>query len=287
MMNLYECHCHIALDGEDFKVSSAKHKNGADIQHIRNMFEKYKALGVSYIRDGGDKWGASEAAAKIADEYEIEYATPVFPIHKKGNYGGFIGRCFENLSDYRELVKEVKNRGGDFIKIMASGIMDFGEFSVLTGWELPLDEMREIVNVAHGEGFAVMAHVNGADGVRRCVEAGVDSVEHGNYMNEDAVRYLSESGCVWVPTVSATTELRGKNLFPEDMLGKILEMQKENIRLGAKLGALIAAGGDAGAKCVYHGTGIIKEREFLSAFLTDIQLENAQEKLRQTFKRQG
>jgi len=287
MINLYECHCHIALDGEDFKTASAKHKNGADTEHIRSVLETYRNLGITYIRDGGDKWGVSLAASKIAEEYGIEYATPVFPIHKKGNYGGFIGKSFETLSDYRELVREVKSSGGDFIKIMASGIMDFGAFGTLTGWELSLDEMREMVNIAHGEGFAVMVHVNGADGVKRCVEAGVDSVEHGNYMDADAVRYLAESGCVWVPTVSATTELRGKNLFPEDMLGKILDMQRENIRLGAKLGALIAAGSDAGAKCVYHGTGIINEREFLSAILTDIQLENAQEKLRQTFKRQG
>ena len=93
MKNIYECHCHIALDGEDFKNAAARHKNGADIQHIRRVFEKYRSKGVSYIRDGGDKWGVSAAASQIAEEYDIEYATPVFPIHKKGNYGSFIGRC--------------------------------------------------------------------------------------------------------------------------------------------------------------------------------------------------
>ncbi|MBQ8831815.1 MAG: amidohydrolase family protein [Oscillospiraceae bacterium] len=287
MSNLYECHCHIALDGEDFKTAAAKHKNGADMMHIRSVFEKYRSMSFAYIRDGGDKWGVSAAASKIAAEYGIEYASPVFPIHKKGNYGSFIGRSFESMADYRGLVKEVKNSGGDFIKVMASGIMDFGRFGVLTGWELSLDEMREMVTIAHGEGFAVMVHVNGADGVKRCVEAGADSIEHGNYMDEDAVRYIAESGCVWVPTVSATTELRGKNLFPEDMLGRILNMQEENIRLGAALGALVASGSDAGAKCVYHGEGSIKEIEYLSAFISEDQLLKAQEKIRQVFKRQG
>ena len=90
MSEIYECHCHIALDGEDFSKASAKHKDGADEKHIRSVFEKYRSMGIAYIRDGGDKWGVSAFASKIADEYGIEYATPVFPIHKKGNYGSFI-----------------------------------------------------------------------------------------------------------------------------------------------------------------------------------------------------
>lgn len=287
MRKLYECHGHIALDGDDFRTAAARHRNGADISLIRENLEKYRKAGVTYLRDGGDKWGASAAAKKIAGEYEIQYATPVFPIHKKGNYGSFIGRSFETMSDFSELVNEAASSGGDFIKIMASGIMDFGEFGKLTGWILTDDELREIVNVSHGEGFAVMAHINGADGVKRCVDAGVDSVEHGNYMDAEAVKYLAESGCLWVPTVTATTGLLDKELFPENMLLKILEMQKNSIALGAKLGANIAPGSDAGAKCVPHGEGIICEAEFLTEFVSEEKLEKAQEKLKQTFKRQG
>lgn len=287
MRKLYECHCHIALDGDDFKTAAAQHKNGADICLISENLKKYREAGVTYIRDGGDKWGASAAAKRYACEYEIEYVSPVFPIHKKGNYGSFIGRSFETMADFRELVREVKDGGGDFIKVMASGIMDFGEFGKLTGWTLSDVELREMVNISHGEGFAVMAHINGADGVKRCIDAGVDSVEHGNYMDMEAVKYLAESGCIWVPTVTATTGLLGKGLFPEDMLGKILEMQKCNIALGAKLGAMIASGSDAGAKCVPHGEGVICETEFLKEFVSEENLEKAQEKLKQTFKLQG
>jgi len=286
MKNIYECHCHIALDGEDFKNAAARHKNGADIQHIRRVFEKHRSKGVSYIRDGGDKWGVSAAASQIAEEYDIEYATPVFPIHKKGNYGSFIGRCFETAQDFKNLVKEVKLAGGDFIKIMASGIMDFGSFGTLTGWELSYNELSEMIKISHGEGFPVMVHANGADGVKCCIEAGADSIEHGNYMDEEAVRYIAESECIWVPTVSATTELRGKGLFPEEMLEKILEMQDKNIRLGAKLGALIAAGSDAGAKCVPHGDGVISECKYLVPIIGEDKLSCAQEKLRRIFKHQ-
>lgn len=286
MRDIYECHCHIALDGDDFKTAAARHRQRPDMELIRENLEKYRKAGVVYIRDGGDKWGASAAAAEIAGEYGIEYATPCFPIYKKGNYGGFLGKSYESLSDFRALVREVRKSGGDFVKLMASGIMDFSCFGVLTGWELDYGEMREIVNISHGEGLPVMVHVNGAKGVKACVEAGADSIEHGNYMDEDAVRYIAESGCVWVPTVSATVGLCGKGLFPEDMLTKILDMQKQSISLGAKLGAAIAAGSDGGAKCVPHGAGIIGEVNYLKQIVDEEKLNAAQAKLRHIFKHQ-
>ena len=287
MRNIYECHCHIALDGDDFKKAVEKHKNSADISNIRAVFETYRSMGVTYIRDGGDKWGVSLKASEIAQEYGIEYSTPNFPIHKKGNYGGFIGKSFETMADFRTLVKEVKNSGGDFVKIMASGIMDFGKFGVLTGWTLEERELREIVNISHGEGFPVMAHVNGAEGVKKCVEAGVDSIEHGNYMDEDAVKYLAESSSVWVPTAAATKGLMGKGIFPEDALSAVFDMQKKYIALGAEIGVMIAAGSDAGAKCVLHGEGILCEGEILAQYVSEESLLTAQEKIRQIFKRQG
>lgn len=286
MRELYECHCHIALDGDNFKIAAERHRQKPDLELIRENLEKYRKAGASYIRDGGDKWGVSTLAAKIAEEYGIEYATPCFPIYKKGNYGGFIGKSYENLSDFRILVKEIKDNGGDFIKIMASGIMDFSCFGVLTGWELDCKEMSEMVNIAHGEGMPVMVHVNGESGVKACVEAGADSIEHGNYMDEDAVKCIADSGCLWVPTTAATFGLCGKGLFPEDMLMKILDMQKRNISLGASLGAAIATGSDGGAKCVLHGDGIIGEIEFLKKIVDEEKLNSAQAKLRHIFKHQ-
>lgn len=55
--------------------------------------------------------------------------------------------------------------------------------------EAPLqrDEIRELIHIAHEEGFSVMAHVNGAAPVLAAVEAGVDSVEHGNFLDEEAL----------------------------------------------------------------------------------------------------
>ena len=63
------------------------------------------------------------------------------------------------------MVKEVKTQGGDFIKIMTTGIMDFDTDGGITGEALRAQEVKEMVHIAHEEGFAVMCHTNGTKAV--------------------------------------------------------------------------------------------------------------------------
>lgn len=282
MSEYYECHCHVALDGEDFRAAAERHKSGIDDTYICSILRKYMNSGISYVRDGGDKWGVSRHAAAIAEQYGIEYVTPLFPIFKKGNYGGFIGRPYETFSDFYKLVKEVKTEGGNFIKLMASGIMDFENPGSLTGFGIT-DDINEIIKICHGEGMPVMVHVNGSDNVKAAVCAGADSIEHGNFIDDKAIEDIASSGCLWVPTVAATACLIGKGLFPEQSLKKILKMQLDNIESAAKKGANIALGSDAGAKSVMHTTGLVKEAELLRPLISENRILNAQEKLRSIF----
>jgi imidazolonepropionase-like amidohydrolase len=283
MNEFYECHCHIALDGVDFRKASAKHKLSVDLDYVKSILKKYSDAGIAYVRDGGDKWGVSSAASKIAPEYGVEYTTPAFPIFKKGNYGGFLGKAFETPDEYRRLVMIAKQQGADFIKIMASGIMDFDAFGRLTGFPLTESELQEMVRIAHGEGFPVMIHVNSADGVKSAVAAGADSIEHGNYVDEAALSDMASAGCVWVPTVAATADLIGLGLFNDDMLKKILNLQRENIALGWNKGVIIAPGSDAGTKGVEHCTGLADEVKILISIVDENTLLQGQECIKNTF----
>ena len=101
----------------------------------------------------------------IRDRYGITYRTPMFAIHKNGHYGGIVGKGFDDLKEYHQLVKEVRALGGNFVKVMFSGIMDFSIPGMITGTPLCEEEIKEMIHIAHEEGFSVMAHVNGA----RCV----------------------------------------------------------------------------------------------------------------------
>ena len=68
-------------------------------------------------------------------------------------------------------------------------------------------EVKEMVHIAHEEGFAVMSHTNGIYGTRAAIEAGVDSLEHGNYMDEETIAMLADSITVWVPTLVTVRNL--------------------------------------------------------------------------------
>ena len=83
--------------------------------------------------------------------------------------------------------------------------------------------------------------------------AGVDSIEHGAYADEDALSAMVENKTVWVPTVSTVANLRGTGRFNEAAVAAILEGLSENIRCFTAMGGLLAPGSDAGAWAVPHG----------------------------------
>lgn len=277
-----DCHIHMVLDGADWKSAIARHAQAADEGWIRQTLARYQKLGFTYLRDGGDRWGVGKRAREMAGEYGILYRTPLSPLCKLGHYGGFIGEKFENLLEYEKLVRKNKNNGADFIKIMISGLMDFDRFGVLTEEGLAPMEIRELIHIAHEEGMAVMAHANGARTVEAAAEAGVDSIEHGAYLDSEALHAMAEAGTVWVPTLSTIGNLRGRGRFDETAVARILEGATENVRQFAALGGLLAPGTDAGAWAVPHGS--LTEYALLEAALnTSEPLERGIAQIRRVF----
>lgn len=249
-----DCHIHMVLDGADWKSAIAAHRNGPDDGPIRARLARYRDLGFTYLREGGDRWGVGARARELAPEYGICYRTPLAPLCKAGHYGSFIGTKYENLKEYAAIVSGLRAQGADFVKIMISGLMDFDRFGVLTEEGLDPAEIRELIHIAHEEGFAVMAHANGAGTVEAAADAGVDSIEHGAYLNDEALSAMAERGTVWVPTLSTIGNLRGRGRFDERAVAQILASAAENVRRFAELGGLLAPGTDAGAWAVPHGS---------------------------------
>lgn len=204
-----ECHAHALMNSVNYRAAVELHKEKVNESAVRKCLEAYKEAGVSFVRDGGDPYGVSELAAKLAPEYGIDYRTPIFAIHKNGHYGSIVGRGFADIKEFHQRVKEAKEAGADFIKIMTTGLLDFNNHGRVTGTPLEAKEVKEMVHIAHEEGFAVMSHTNGAYGTRAAIEAGVDSLEHGNYMDEETVTMLAESSTVWVPTLVTVRNLIG------------------------------------------------------------------------------
>lgn len=251
---LCDCHIHMVLDGDNWRSAIARHSTAPDDSQIHAVLAHYQALGFSYLRDGGDRWGVGKRARELAPQYNITYRTPLAPLCKAGHYGGFIGSRYETLGEYAALVRQARVEGADFIKIMISGLMDFDHAGVLTEEGLEDKEIAELIHIAHEEGFAVMAHANGNRIVTVAARAGVDSIEHGAYLKEEALCAMKEAGTVWVPTLSAIGNLRGKGRFSETAVQAILDSAQENVRIFSQIGGLLAPGTDAGAWAVPHGS---------------------------------
>ena len=246
-----DCHMHMVLDGVDWKNAIGRHKIAPDMAFIRSTLQKYQELGVTYLRDGGYKWGVSATAREEAKAFGITYRTPLAPLCKAGHYGAFIGEKFENFREYKELVVKQREKGADFIKIMISGLRDFNRYEVLTEEPLEAHEIRELIHIAHEEGMAVMAHANGARCVEHAAKAGVDSVEHGAYLDQDALWAMEDCGTIYVPTLATVAHLRGTGRHPEEEIQKIYHRAMEDI---SSYRGIIAPGTDAGAWAVPHGT---------------------------------
>ncbi len=102
----------------------------------------------------------------------------------------------------RQAVRQRYKDGSDVIKITATG----GVLSYAKSADAPqftLDEVAEVVRTARDYGYKVAAHAHGKEGMKRAILAGVDSIEHGTYMDEEIFKLMKEKGTWYVPTVSA------------------------------------------------------------------------------------
>jgi hypothetical protein len=274
------------MDGVNYKAAVALHRESVCEHAIRQHLLECRDAGIDFVRDGGDARMVSAFARQLAPEYGIDYRTPIFAIHKKGHYGGIVGLPFSDWKEYEQLVQRAKEEGADFIKIMVSGILDFGKAGTLTEPGLEKEEIRIMIGIAHEAGMAVMAHCNGDETCRWTLEAGVDSLEHGFFMEEETLQLLAELGTPWIPTLAPVGNLLGCGRFPDEEVQKNLDMQTVRVQKAASLHASVGLGSDAGAYLVPHGKGTLDEYEYLHlAGVTDEMLEHTERLIRERFKR--
>ena len=106
----------------------------------------------------------------------------------------------DSVDDIARVVRRDIKYGADWIKLMATGgVMDpISDYRVQ---ELSEEQMAKAVEIAHRAGKKVMAHAEGAQGIKAAVRAGVDSIEHGTVMDEEGARLMEEHGTWLVPTL--------------------------------------------------------------------------------------
>lgn len=111
------------------------------------------------------------------------------------------GLC-SGADDCRRAVREAVRAGADLIKITATGGVLSNTASGLDQ-QMTDDEMRAVVETAHALGRRVAAHAHGKNGIEAALRAGVDSIEHGTYLDDETIRLFRQSGAYLVPTAMA------------------------------------------------------------------------------------
>jgi imidazolonepropionase-like amidohydrolase len=153
--------------------------------------------------------------------------------------------------DAWKAVRQHYKDGADLIKIMPSGgVLD--ESRSADNPQMTEEEIKAVVAAAHDYGFTVAAHAHGAEGIRRAVAGGVDSIEHGTFMDEQDMRLMKERGTWYVPTVIAGQSVSEKakvpNYFPPQVAIKALQVGPkilDTLGRAYRYGLKIAFGTDA------------------------------------------
>ena len=220
MPGLIDSHTHLTGQTSRTEYVDRYHWNVADYVIRSTVYARRTLLaGFTTVRNLGDSANES-ASLRNAINAGIVPGPRIFTAGKAiGSTGGHadptngyrsdlakdLGAVDGIINSPEDAVKAVREHyklGDDVIKIMPSGgVLDEGASG--DNSQMTLEEIRAVVTTAHDYGFAVAAHAHGAEAIRRAVLGGVDSIEHGTYMDAEDMKLMVEHGTYYVPTIIA------------------------------------------------------------------------------------
>lgn len=224
--------------------------------------------GITAVRDGGDRAGlnlkAKQLAARPGEACPLVVATGS-AMRRHDHYGSFLGHGYRSVSQVSSMVSRGFSRGIDQLKVVVSGIVSFNSFGTVDGKSLKSEELAAITGCAREFSLPVMAHASSPEAVAVAVKAGVDSVEHGYYVQPDTLALMAEKQVAWVPTVIPVAAQLGnppaatRSGEQVEILKRIVEDHLTSIAIAAQEGLPLGLGTDAGADGVKHGSALVEE----------------------------
>jgi imidazolonepropionase-like amidohydrolase len=271
-----DAHVHLVLEGVNLARDMAtpfSMRFYRSVEHMRRTLD----AGITTVRDaGGADAGLKQAVdTGVVPGPRVQISVTVLTITgghvdfwmRSGNefrllppYPGFPdGRC-DGVDGVRQRVREVLRAGADVIKVCATGGVlsptDHPEYT-----QFSPEELDVIVREAgYRRGTKVMAHAQGVAGIKNALRAGVHSIEHGIYLDDEAIELMLERGAFLVPTLLAPVavlEIGQQGGMAEHAVEKaraVIDAHRDSIRRAHKAGVKIAMGTDAGV--MPHGTNL-------------------------------
>ncbi len=154
----------------------------------------------------------------------------------------------DGVDEVRQRVRDIAQHGVDLIKVLATGAF-LAHGSDPHAVEYSYEEIRAAVEEAQHKGLRVAAHAHSAEGIKNAVRAGVASIEHGTYIDDEGLRLMKEHGTYLVADIYDAEYFRQGKGVPQDFAAKQPEgdeIQRQNFRKAVQMGVKIAFGTDAG-----------------------------------------
>ncbi|MBU5438120.1 amidohydrolase family protein [Tissierella sp. MSJ-40] len=258
---LINCHVHITMEpvGDPFSLMLKESQAKTALRGTANL-KKHLKSGTTYFRDLGGPDGVDLALRDAVKEGFIE--GPEFLVSCKvltmtGGHGWPMGREADGPEELRKAAREQLKSGADVIKIMATGgVMTPG---VEPGSpQLSKEEMEAAIIEAHKAGKKTATHAQGTTGIKNAVLAGIDSVEHGIFLDDEVIELMVERNVYLVPTLVAPYFIVKNGVeagIPKHAVEKarmVMGSHMESFRKAHKAGVKIAMGTDAGTPFNFH-----------------------------------
>jgi imidazolonepropionase-like amidohydrolase len=268
---LIDCHVHLCLDGSPDPMTAVSKESIPQTtlkaaQHARVTLD----AGVTTIRDMGGKDYIDIAVRDGIESGLIEGPRMICSgraVCMTGGHGWQFGREADGTDGVREAVREQLKAGAGLIKMMATG-------GVLTKGGEPgspqftLEELKAGIEEARKAGRRTSAHAMGSDGIKNALRAGIDSIEHGVFLDDEAIELMLEMKTHLVPTLSAPCHIikagtkGGVPAYAVEKSKSVIESHWQSVRKAHQAGISIAMGTDAGTPFNCHGENL-KELELL------------------------
>ncbi|TAM61337.1 MAG: amidohydrolase family protein [Rhodanobacter sp.] len=266
---LIDSHTHLTVQFSRSTYSDKFRLNPADYAIRSTVYAKRTLLaGFTTVRNVGDEHNESIALRNAVNAGIV----PGPHIFTAGQFIGTTGGHADPTNGFRwdlqgdpgpkdgiinspadawKAVRQHYKDGADLIKIMPSGgVLD--ESSSSENPQMTIDEIKAVVTAAHDYGFTVAAHAHGAEAIRRAVLGGVDSIEHGTFMNAADMKLMKQHGTWYVPTIIAgqyVMEKAKQGWYPPQVAAKAEQVGPVIMATAGKAyraGVKIAFGTDAG-----------------------------------------
>ncbi|HEX7915654.1 amidohydrolase family protein [Rudaea sp.] len=238
---LIDSHVHLTMEFSPTTYSDKFRLNAADFA-IRSTVYAKRTLdaGFTTVRNLADNNGDSMSLRNAVNAGIVpgpRIFTAGTAIGSTGGHADFTDGFRKDLAgdpgpkdgiinspeDAWKAVRQHYKDGADAIKIMPSGgVLD--ESTSVDNAQMTIEEIKAVVTAAHDYGFTVAAHAHGAEGIRRAILGGVDSIEHGTYMDDADMKLMKEHGTWLVPTIIAgkyaAEQAEKPGVFPPQVAAK-------------------------------------------------------------------